>query len=512
MSERRSRRRRQSSADKQALNAVVKMTQPLNNTPPYELLGPAGTEKIVKAIETILKDHGMEYLDDPEALEIWRKNGAKVDGTMVYIDEDMLREFVGKAPSHFTQLAPNPANNVTIGNGHMCFAPVYGPPFVTDMDNGRREGTYEDFVKLIKLSASSPWLHHSGGTICEPNDLPVHNRHLDMLLAHTQYNDRAFMGSVTAGNNAEDSIKFAEVLYGADAIRENPALISLINVSSPRRYDDRMLACLKAYARAKQAMVISPFGFSGAMASVSSAATIAQLAAESLSGIVFSQMINAGTPVVMGVFQTNIDLQSGAPVFGSPEGQFSLFGIGEIARHYNLPYRSGGAFASSKIADAQAGYESIMSIYPAVQAHVNFMLHAAGWLEGGLATGYEKLVLDAEMLGALHKFMQGFEVSDATLDLDATIAAVPPGGHHLGTEYTMKHFRDAFHRNTMFDYDPFETWAENGAPTTMELANKRWKQQLKDYQAPTALDDAKKEELAAFVAKRKEEIPAVAFI
>ncbi len=511
MSERRSRRRRQSSAEKQAINAVSKMTQPLNKTPPYELLGPAGLEKIVKAIEFILKDLGMEYLDDPEALEIWRAAGAKVEGTMVYIDEDMLYEYVGKAPSHFTQLARNPSNNVTIGNGHMCFAPVYGPPFVNDMDNGRREGTFADFENLIKISASSPWLHHSGGTICEPNDLPVHSRHLDMLMAHVKYNDRAFMGSVTAGNNAADSVKFAELLYGAEEIRQNPALISLINVSSPRRYDDRMLACLKEYARAKQAMIISPFGFSGAMASVSSAATIAQLAAESLSGIVFSQIINPGTPVVMGVFQTNIDLQSGAPVFGSPEGQFSLFGIGEVARHFNLPYRSGGSFASSKILDAQAGYESIMSVYPAVQAHVNFMLHAAGWLEGGLVTGYEKLVMDAEMLGALHKFMGSFEVNDDTLDLMRTVAAVPPGGHHLGTEFTMEHFRDAFHRNTLFDYDPFETWDENGAPTTMELANKRWKKTLKDYQAP-ALDIAKKEELEAFIAKRKEEIPAVAFI
>jgi trimethylamine--corrinoid protein Co-methyltransferase len=258
----------------------------------------------------------------------------------------------------------------------------------------------------------SPYIHHSGGTVVEPTDEPVHTRHLDMVMSHIKYSDKAFMGSVTSAVNAADSVTMAEILFGAKEIRQNPALMSLINISSPRRLDDRMLGALKVYARANQALIITPFILSGAMAPVSIAGTLAQQNAEALAGIIFAQMINPGTPCVYGSFQTNIDLQSGAPVLGSPESQISLYTSAQMARRYKLPFRSGGMFASSKIPDAQAAYESVMIMLPTVLGRVNFVLHAAGWLENGLAAGYEKFVLDCEILGMLHTFLKGLDLSE----------------------------------------------------------------------------------------------------
>jgi trimethylamine--corrinoid protein Co-methyltransferase len=296
----------------------------------------------------------------------------------------------------------------------------------------------------------------------------------------------------------------AEILFGAEEIRQQPALLSLINISSPRRLDDRMLGALKVYARARQGLIITPFLLSGAMAPVSVAGTLAQQNAEAIAGIVFAQMCSPGTPVVYGSFQTNIDLQSGAPVFGSPESQISLYVSAQLARRYGLPFRSGGMFASSKIPDAQAGYESIMTMLPAVMARVNFVLHAAGWLENGLTAGYEKFVLDCELLGMFHKFVRGLDLSEEALAMDS-IRSVPPGGHHLGTDHTMQHFRTAFYRAGLFDYNSAEQWQEEGSQDAYKRGNKKYKQLLKEYEAPE-LDAAMEEELQAFIARRKAEI------
>jgi trimethylamine--corrinoid protein Co-methyltransferase len=265
-----------------------------------------------------------------------------------------------------------------------------------------------------------------------------------------------------------------------------------------------MLGALKAYAKARQALIITPFILSGAMAPVSVAGTVAQLNAEALAGIIFAQMVNPGTPVVYGAFQTNIDLQSGAPVFGSPESQIALYASAQLARRQGLPFRSGGMFASSKIADAQAAYESVMVMLPAILARVNFILHAAGWLEGGLTAGYEKFILDCELLGAFHKFVRGLDLSEDALALEA-IRGVEAGGHHLGTEHTMKHFRTAFYRSDLFDYNSYEQWAEEGARDAATRANEKYKKLLKQYEAP-ALDPAVDEALQDFMARRKREI------
>ncbi len=483
--------------------AVAKISQPVNNLPTYELVNEEGLEKIHNASLEILSDVGIDFYDD-EAHAILKQHGVRLEGDTAFFDRAMIGEYVAKAPGQFTQKARNPDNNVTIGGNHVCFAPVYGPPFVVDMDRGRRDATLEDFRSFVKLTYQTPYLHHSGGTIVEPTDEPTHTRHLDMVYSHIKYSNKPFMGSVTSGENAADSVKMAEILFGAEEIRQQPALLSLINISSPRRLDDRMLGALKVYAKARQALIITPFLFSGAMAPVGVAGTLVQLNAEALAGIVFTQMVNPGTPVVYGAFQTNIDLQSGAPVFGSPESQIALYTAAQLARKHGLPFRSGGMFASSKIADAQAAYESVMVMLPAVQARVNFVLHAAGWLEGGLAAGYEKFVMDVELLGMFHKFLQGLDLSENGMAMES-LRTVPTDGHHLGTPHTMQNFRHAFHRSDFFDYNSFEQWRDEGGLTATQRANGRYKQLLRQYQPPD-LDPAIDEALKAFIAKRKEEI------
>jgi len=468
--------------------------------PIYELVSEEGIELLHQSSMQVLAEVGIDFYDE-EAKAILRAHGAEVRGDTAYFDPALIAEYVAQAPSRFTQLARNPDNNVIIGGEHICFAPVYGPPFVLDLDRGRREARLEDFRNFIKLAYMTPYLHHSGGTVVEPTDEPVETRHLDMIFSHIKYSDKPFMGSVMSAQNAADSVAMAEILFGADKIRQQPALISLINISSPRRLDDRMLGALKVYARARQATIITPFILSGAMAPASVAGTLVQQNAEALAGIAFAQMCESGAPVVYGSFQTNIDLQNGAPVFGSPEGQLALYASAQLARRYNLPFRSGGMFASAKIPDAQAAYESMMVMLPTVLARVNFVLHAAGWLDGGLIAGYEKFILDCEILGMIHKFLQGLDLSEEALAMDS-IRSVKPGGHHLGTEHTMRHFRTAFYRAEAFDYASYEQWQEEGATTAYRRANKRYKQLLKDYEPPP-LDAALEEELLAFVTRRK---------
>ncbi len=489
--------------ERERMESVIRMTQPLNKLPVYEIVDEEALELIHQTTLQILSEIGIAFYDD-ESQSILKQHGVEVRDDIARFDPALVEEYIAKAPSQFTQLARNPENNMVIGGDYMCFAPVYGPPFVVDRARGRREATLEDFDNFVKLSYMSPYIHHSGGTIVEPTDQHVDTRHLDMVFSHIKYSDKAFMGSVTSGQNAADSVALAEILFGADKIRQQPGLMSLINISSPRRLDDRMLAALKVYARARQAIIITPFILSGAMGPVSVAGTVAQQNAEALAGIIFAQMCHEGVPVVYGSFQTTIDLQSGAPVFGAPESQLSLYISAQMARRYQLPFRSSGMFASSKISDAQAGYESVMAMLPGVLAGVHFILHAAGWLENGLAAGYEKFVLDCELLGMFHKYLQGVDFSEEGLALES-IRSVPPGGHHLGTDHTMRHFRTAFYRAELFDYNSAEQWQIDGSLDANARASEFVEQLLKDYEAP-ALDPAMEEALRDYMMRRKTEI------
>lgn len=501
---RRIRRHERRRSDVSEAVQVSRVVQPVNKLPVYNLVGEEELELIHQTSLRILSEIGIAFYDE-EALSILRQHGADVDeNSVVRFDPAMVTEYVAQAPSSFTQLARNSDRNVTIGNRHVCFAPVYGPPYVYDLARGRREASLADFDQFVKLAYMSQYIHHSGGTVVEPVDKPITTRHLDMLYSHIKYSDKPFMGSVTSSENAQDSVAIVKILFGEEEVNSQPALLSLINISSPRRLDDRMLGALKVYARANQATVITPFVLSGAMAPVTIAGTVAQLNAEALAGIIFAQMVRPGAPVVYGSFQTTIDLQSGAPVFGAPESQLSLYLSAQLARRYDLPYRSGGMFTSSKVGDIQAGYESIMAMMPAVMSQANFVLHAAGWLENGLAAGYEKFVLDNELLGMFQKNMQGLDLSADSFALDS-IRNVEPGGHHLGTEHTMRHFRTAFYRAKLLDYNSAEQWLIEGGKDGVQRAHETYKRLLKEYEPP-ALDPAKDEAIKAYIYQRKSEL------
>jgi trimethylamine---corrinoid protein Co-methyltransferase len=480
--------------------ATPKMEQITYHVPRYDLIDPQAIRRIHEQSMKILSELGIDFYDE-EVRAILADHGVTVKGDTAFFSEEIIRRHVDMAPRQFTQLARNPANNVIIGGNCSVFAPVYGPPFVLDADRGRREAKLEDFHNFVKLTYLCPWLHHSGGTVVEPTDEPVPTRHLDMVYAHIKYSDKAFMGSVMGGDNAEDSVRMAEIVFGKERMKTGPALLSLINVSSPRRYDERMLAAIKVYAKAGQALLITPFLMAGAMSPVSLAGTLALQNAEALAGIALCQMITPGLPIVYGSFMTNIDLQSGAPVFGSPESQLGLIAGRQMADFYGLPFRSGGTFSSSKIADAQAGYESIQVMLPTVLSQVNFVLHAAGWLENGLVAGYEKFVIDCEMLGMYHVWSKGVDLSEEGFAFDA-LQEVAPGGHFLGTQHTMRHFRTAFYRAELFDYNSAEQWELDGALDTNQRANRKWKKLLAEYQAP-ALDAAVEAELVAYMQARK---------
>jgi trimethylamine---corrinoid protein Co-methyltransferase len=493
-------RRRERRARQAAATVAQPMQQITYDLPMYDLLNAEGLDRLHAASMRILSEFGIDFYD-AEARAILKDHGAEVRGDTAFFDEALILKYVAMAPRQFTQLARNPAHNVQIGGNQIVFAPVYGPPFVQDLDRGRREATLVDFENFVKLANSTPYIHHQGGTIVEPTDEPVSTRHLDMLFSHIKYGDKAFMGSVTSGPNAADSVAIAEIVFGADVIRENPGLLSLINVSSPRRYDERMLAAIKVYARARQALIITPFILAGAMGPPTIAGTVAQLNAEALAGIALCQMIEPGTPVVYGSFLSTIDLQSGSPTFGTPESQLGLYASAQLARRYSLPFRGGGMFASAKLPDAQAGYESVMVMQPTMLARTNFVLHAAGWLENGLVAGYEKFALDCEILGMLHVWAKGIDLSDENMAFDA-IAEVPPGGHYLGTAHTMRHFRDAFYRAELFDYNSAEQWELNGAEDSYTRAGRKVKQVLASYQPPE-LEPGLEAALLEFITRRK---------
>lgn len=485
------------------MTKLEKALQPLSTLPAYELASSEAIETIHKASQEILQEVGMAFYDQ-DAKALLASKGAKVEGDMVYFGSEMVKEFIAKAPSEFTQISRNPKRATTVGGDQITFAPVYGPPFVYDLENGRRQATLEDFKNFVKLTYLSPFIHHSGGTVVEPNDLPTETRHLDMLLAHIAFSDKPFMGSVTSPGNAQDSVEIVKILFGEDAITKNPALLSLINVNSPRQFDGGMLGALRVYAQAGQAIIITPFILAGTMSPVGIAGAIAQQNAEVLAGIVYAQALNPGVPVVYGSFLTTVDLKSGTPVFGSPESQSAIFTSAQLARKYGLPFRGGGMFTSSKLTDIQAGYESVMTMLPTVLGKVNFVLHAAGWLENGMTAGYEKFILDCDILGMFHKLMGGLDISSEGMAMDA-IRAVSPGEHYLETDHTMRNFRTAFFRAELLDYTDYDQWELMGKQDTVGRANQRVKGLLDSYQAPS-LDAAKKADLEAFISKRRQEL------
>lgn len=473
--------------------------------PNLEMLDDAALEIIERNAETVLEEVGVNFVDNPAALDVWRKAGARVDGERVFIPRGLARKLCETAPAKFTQHARNPERNVEIGGDSLVLAPVYGPPFVRDADGGRRYATMDDFHKFVKLGYMSKYLHHSGGTVCEPTDVPVNKRHLDMLHAHMVYSDKPFMGSVTEPSRAQDSVEMCEILFGKDFVQDNTVMTSLINVNSPLTFDSIMMGAMEIYARNNQACILSPFIVGGAMSPVSVMGTLTQVLAEVLAGIAYNQLIRPGAPVIFGCFVTSIDMNSGAPTFGTPEATQILNGAGQLARRLNLPYRSGGGLCGSKLPDAQAAYETAHTHNAALFGGVNFMLHACGWLEGGLVASFEKFVMDADQLGILHRLAAGV-ATDENAQAMGAIAEVGPGGHYLGCEHTQANFKEAFWRTDLLDYKPFETWDEEGARDTQTLAKIRVTKLLNDYQQPP-LDPVIAGKLQDYIEAKKASMP-----
>ena len=473
--------------------------------PNLDILHDEAIEIIETNAETLLEEIGVNFVENPEALQRWRDAGADVQGERVHIPRGLARELIKTAPSRFTQIARNRDRDVEIGGNSLVLAPVYGPPFVTDMHGGRRYATMADFEMFVKLGYMSKWLHHSGGTVCEPTDVPVNKRHLDMLYTHMTLSDKPYMGSVTEPSRAVDSVEMSKILFGADVVEQNTVMTSLVNINSPLTFDSVMMGALEVYAAANQASIISPFIVGGAMAPVSVAGTLTQCLAEAMTGVAYSQLVRPGSPAIMGAMVTSIDMNSGAPTFGTPETSQITYGMGQLTRRLGLPYRSSGSFTGSKVPDAQAGYETANSLNMGLLSGVNFMLHACGWLEGGLASSPEKFVMDADQLGALHKMAQGVAVDENAQAMGA-LREVGPGGHFLGCAHTQDNYQTAFWRSNVLDYKPYETWAEEGSRSSYELAALKVQKMLAEYQQP-ALDPAINEELRAYVAEKKASMP-----
>ncbi len=474
------------------------------NIPNFELLNDEALEIIENNAETVLEEIGVVFPDNPGALERWRAAGASIEGERVRIPKGLARSLCRTAPATFTQHARNPERSVEIGGRNLVLAPVYGPPFVRDRVAGRRYATIEDFRTFVKLGYMSKWVHHSGGTLCEPTDIAVNRRHLEMLRAHITLSDKPFMGGVTEPSRAADSVDMCRILFGEDFVDQNTVLTSLINVNSPLTFDATMMGALEVYAAANQACIVSPFVVGGAMAPVTIAGTLTQVLAEVMTGVAYSQLVRPGAPVIGGAFVTSIDMNSGAPTFGTPEASQITYGAGQLMRRLGLPFRSAGGFTGAKLPDAQAGYESANSLQMGLLSGVNFMLHACGWLEGGLVASFEKFVMDADQLGGLHQLANGVDMSQTGQAMDA-LREVGPGGHFLGCNHTQENFKTAFWRSQLLDYKPYETWSEEGGRDTAALAEARVEKLLGDYQQPH-LDPETAGRLDEYIDRRTAEI------
>jgi trimethylamine--corrinoid protein Co-methyltransferase len=478
-----------------------------NPLSPLEVVSAEQLEQLHQASMHILEHMGLDFFDD-EALDLWTQAGAKVDRSRrhVWLDHGLVLELLAHAPASFTWQARNPARHVTVGGNVINFAPNGGTVFAANLDIGRRPGLLEDYYNLQKLTHMCNLLHFAGEQLVVPHDVAVSARHLYRLLSSFTLTDKAVLEAAHGRIIPSDAINMARLVFGQTP-SDQPIIGGIINVNSPLRYDDRMLGGLITYARAGQVTIITPFILAGAMSPISIAAALAQQNAEALAGIALTQVVNPGVPVVYGGFTTNVDMKSGSPAFGTPEGAWALVVGAQLARRYNLPYRGSGSLNTSKIPDAQAAYESMWTLWPAVLARTNFIMHAVGWLEGGLTVSFEKFIIDAENLAMFDHFLRGLEINQETLALDM-IAEVGPGGHHFGTPHTQARFSTEFYESFLADRLGYQTWSEAGAFDTAKRANLIWKELLAQYEAPP-FDPGLAEALQDYVTRRERELAGV---
>ncbi len=474
-----------------------------NPFPSVAVLAPEQEDQVHAASMRILEEIGLEFMDD-EALDLWAKAGARVDRATqrVRMDRGLVLETIGRAPASFTLQARNPAHNITIGGRHINFATMAGMPYYSDLDSGRQPATLAHYRRMLKLGQMCSPIHVIEGVLVEPQDVPIPRRHLEKGFNQLVLTDKVYHQAAHGREITRDYLEMAAIVFGGhDAILQSPVFASVVNANSPLKYDDRMLGGLITYARAGQCTIITPFILAGAMSPITLAGALAQQNAEALAGVALAQLVNPGCPVVYGGFTTSIDMQTGSPSFGNPEGALALLAGAQLARRYRLPYRGSGSLNTSKAPDAQAAIESQWTLWPAVMGHANLIVHAAGWLEGGLVCSLEKFILDMEGLAMMHRFLAGIEVTDETLALDS-IAEIGPGGHHFGTAHTLARYQDAFYMPVVGDRQNYENWQQNGAQDAAQRANRIARELLAAYEPPP-MDEAVREELTAFVEKRK---------
>jgi trimethylamine--corrinoid protein Co-methyltransferase len=475
-----------------------------NRMPPMEVISGEQLEQLHAASMRILEEIGLSFLD-AETLSILEQAGARVDHGKqhAWLDRGLVLEAVAKAPRTFTWRARNPLHNVPIGGDTIALAPQGGVAYVNSLDGGRRRGTLEDYENFLKINQMVGVLHFAGEQLIAPYEVPASLRHLRRLPRSLTLTDKAVMEAAHGREITADAVAMAKLAFG-DVLEGGPVIGGVINASSPLRYDDRMLGGLITFARAGQATIVTPFILAGAMSPISIAAALAQQNAEALAGVALTQLVHPGAPVIYGGFTTNVDMRTGSPAFGTPEGAWALAVGAQLARRYGLPYRGSGSLNTSKTPDAQAATETAWTIWPAVLSHTNFIMHAVGWLEGGLTVSFEKIMLDLESLAMFQHFLAGFEISDETLALDM-MAEVGPGGHHFGTAHTQARFSTEFYQPFLADRQGFENWVAAGSQDAARRAHTLWKDVLAAYEPPP-VDPALREALADFVARRELEI------
>ncbi|MDE2446687.1 MAG: trimethylamine methyltransferase family protein [Alphaproteobacteria bacterium] len=491
---------------RRAMRAAPQISFPtlVRNIPTYELLPNEAVDLIHEESLKILEEVGCEFRDD-QAPAMWKAVGADVQGTRVRIDRHLLMQLISTAPSEFTLHARNPERTVRLGGKNSIFVPMYGAPYVRDLENQRRYGSLDDLNNFHRLAQMLPALHSASSICCEPMEIPVPKRHLHIIQSAMTYSDKPFMGIVTSKDRAEDVMQMVGIVFGDEFVKDNTVLVSITNCNSPLVWDQTMLDAMRVYASHNQPIIAAPFALCGASTSASSIGAVAQVNAEALAGVAFTQMIRKGAPVIYGQFMVTVDMKTGAPMGGTPEAAQMMFVMGQLARKYNLPWRTSGFHVGSKLNDAQAGYEANMLMHAAILSGANYIWHSAGWLEAGLSCGYSKFVTDAEQLVGWYKYAGGLKFDDFK-EAMAAVREVGPAGHFLGTAHTLEHFEKAFFMPTLMDFNSFEQWSAEGGKDHDTRGREKAKAMLANYEKPP-MDQAVAEALSDFVKKRESELP-----
>lgn len=501
--ERRGRDARRSSRLKTKIEMLPTLTRGIPLTEP---MSEERIRQIDDASASILEEVGVEF-HDAIALEQWKKVGADVQGQRVRLDRNLVKELISSIPEHITMHARDPQKTLEIGGKHSIFVPMTGAPFVCDLENKRRWPKLEDLNNFHKLAHMLPAIHSTAHHIVEPMDHPISHRHLRITYSSMKHSDKTFMGMTSSGKNAEDVIDMCKILFGADYIDTHPVVTGNINGNSPLVWDETMLSALRVFSAHNQPVLCSPFVLGGANTPASVAPTVAQLNAEALSALAYTQVVRKGAPAIYGHYLATVSMQSGAPMAGTPEISLMNFMIGQMARYYKVPWRSSNTLGGSKLFDAQAGYESASTLMAVLMSGTNYIWHSAGWNEAGMHCSMAKFVVDAEQCEMGYRMAEGIRWDDFDEGM-AAVRDVGPGGHYLGHQHTMENFQRAFFMPKLFDNNSIEQWEQDGSMDTIERGLKYARKLLDNYQEPK-LDEAKNEELLEFIDHREATIPAM---